>query len=60
MFVSSDACAVEVMIIAPNKRHVRMIMDRVRPIAQYAEANLSSALEKECRLRLNIQEVEDY
>ncbi|XP_034240003.1 GTPase Era, mitochondrial [Thrips palmi] len=55
-----DSCAVEVRIVPANKRHARMIMDRVRPIAQYAEANLGSALEKECRLRLDIQQEEIF
>lgn len=52
-----ESCAVEVAVICANKRHMRMLMTRVRPISQYAEDHLASALEKECRLLINIQDV---
>ncbi|KAJ1519846.1 hypothetical protein ONE63_004090 [Megalurothrips usitatus] len=50
-----EKCAVEVGVIPLNSRHQRMVMNNVRPIAAYAEANLASALEKECRLRISVQ-----
>ncbi|XP_026287020.1 GTPase Era, mitochondrial isoform X1 [Frankliniella occidentalis] len=49
-----DKCAIEVSVMTKNKRHYRMTMDKVRPIAAYAESHLASALEKECRLRIQI------
>ncbi|KAK3919479.1 GTPase Era, mitochondrial [Frankliniella fusca] len=54
-----DKCAVEVRVIARNNRHRRMAMAKVRSIAAYAESHLASALEKECRLRLQMLSVDD-